>query len=229
MTSGQHDNDRFDERLLAELRRLVDARKSEGTEPRARPPRKVVWRRRVVLAGTAIAAVAIAITVLVPGNTTPAYAIARAADGSVTVTFNSFQDASGLQQGLQNAGVPAMVQFLPSGQDCSQPVTVTPVPASELPVFDPVKDPNANPPIEAEGGGTQPLKLVLHSVPPNATLVIESMPTPPLSTGWTVADHVSGIQPASGRGIDVMWAAGPVKACTAVSTAAAVQAAKDRR
>jgi hypothetical protein len=42
----------------------------------------------------------------------------RNPDGTVTVRIDSLSDAAGLQQQLNDAGVPALVQYLPPGKTC---------------------------------------------------------------------------------------------------------------
>jgi hypothetical protein len=138
--------------------------------------------------------------------------------------MTSFQDAIGLQQGLQHAGVRAMVQLLPPGKDCSSPLRVTPVPPSELPAFNPAANPTGNPPIQVDGGGQsgQPITVTLSKIPPNATLVIESAPSSPqLQAGRPAGLDVTGVQPATGRGIDLFWSQGTVQPCTAVGSSSA--------
>jgi hypothetical protein len=49
----------------------------------------------------------------------PAYAVTENQDGSVTVQINSIEDADGLEQKLEDAGVPAAVHFLPPGKLCN--------------------------------------------------------------------------------------------------------------
>jgi hypothetical protein len=116
---------RFEDRLLHELRELVVTRPPATAVAIHRRPR----RRRLLLGSAATAAVtAIAIVLTVSGErATPAFAVARQADGSVTVTINSLRDASGLERELDAAGIPAVVYYTPVGKTCSQPLG-TPVP-----------------------------------------------------------------------------------------------------
>lgn len=105
----------FEERLLVELRGLVP------DEPARRG--RTVAGRRLVLAG-GLAAVVAAATVggfFLSAGAPAAYAVTTNADGSVTVEVDSLTDASGLQAALQNAGVNAVVEYLPAGKMCAQP------------------------------------------------------------------------------------------------------------
>jgi hypothetical protein len=47
--------------------------------------------------------------------------VTRNADGTVTVEIDSLTDAAGLQARLQEAGVDAVVEYLPAGKACQQP------------------------------------------------------------------------------------------------------------
>jgi hypothetical protein len=48
-----------------------------------------------------------------------AYAVTANEDGTVSVEINSLRDAEGLERRLREAGVPAVVQYLPPGKACS--------------------------------------------------------------------------------------------------------------
>src|SRR5262249_57944712 len=51
----------------------------------------------------------------------PAYAVTQNGDGTVTVQITSLRDAAGLQQKLGEAGIRAVVQYLPPGKACREP------------------------------------------------------------------------------------------------------------
>jgi len=113
--------DRFEDRLLTELRAVVAQRPAPAAAPAPepthhRPP-------RLVLGGlaTAIAAVAAVVGLSVGGSSEPAYAVDRQADGDVTVTINRLSDAEGLQSKLRAAGLPAVVRYTPPGKMCVPP------------------------------------------------------------------------------------------------------------
>lgn len=98
------------EELAGARRRLL-----AGMRPR---PRFVTAPRLLVAAGVAAA---VAITPLVVGNDTPAYALAKSSDGTLTVTLNELRDPDGLQAKLAAAGVRADVTFLAAGTRCAVP------------------------------------------------------------------------------------------------------------
>jgi hypothetical protein len=106
----------FEERLLSELRNVV----VDGPRPE-RPLRRP---RRLVLAGS-LASVAVVAAVagvlLLTGGASPAYAVNKNDDGTVTVEIDSLRDAAGLERKLHEAGVRALVQYLPPGKACKQP------------------------------------------------------------------------------------------------------------
>jgi hypothetical protein len=61
---------------------------------------------------------------LVGGGAEPAYAND---DGTVTVEISSLNDAAWLERKLREAGISAVVQYLPPGKACKQPwPTATP-------------------------------------------------------------------------------------------------------
>jgi hypothetical protein len=113
----------FEERLLAELRGLVAAQPSSPGRGRrspgawlAAPPR----RRPALLGGAAVlaAGAAVAGVALLSGGASAAYAVSTNDDGTVTVEISSLADAAGLQRELGEAGVRAVVQYLPPGKAC---------------------------------------------------------------------------------------------------------------
>jgi hypothetical protein len=132
MNATQQSPGRFEERLLAELRRVV----VEGPSPTAaqssaaRRPARPWRRRRLALAGglAAVAAVASVAGVALTGGGDAAWAVTRNADGTVTVKINSLSNADGLERKLAAAGVPAIVQFLPAGKACADARTGEPFP-----------------------------------------------------------------------------------------------------
>lgn len=118
---------RFEDRLLAELRAVVAERPApappqSGTAAASAPPRRAprLTRSRVAIgaAATAAATAAVAVVLAAGGTSTPAYAVEPAADGGVTVEITSLRDAAGLERKLREAGVPAVVRYVPEGKTC---------------------------------------------------------------------------------------------------------------
>jgi hypothetical protein len=110
----------FEQRLLRELRQVVLANSWVSPEPRrpAASGRFARVRLPLALAGAAAAALAFAIAVGLPGGGQPskAWAVDQNPDGTVTVRIDSLSDAAGLERELNDAGVPALVQYLPPGK-----------------------------------------------------------------------------------------------------------------
>jgi hypothetical protein len=113
----------FEDRLLHELRNVVVANQTSGGG------RKTSWSvsrspRRLALVGAAavfVSVAAVAVVQLVGGGAAPAYAVNKNDDGTVTVEISSLSDAAGLERKLRDAGIPAVVQYLPPGKACKQP------------------------------------------------------------------------------------------------------------
>lgn len=109
---------RFEERLLEELSAVVAARPAPGpaaSVPTAR--RRVVPRGRLAVAGGAVTAAVAAVAVFASSgdHTTAAYAVTPQPSGAVTVTIRSLADADGLQRALDDAGLPAVVDYRADG------------------------------------------------------------------------------------------------------------------
>jgi hypothetical protein len=104
--------ERFEDRLLRELRQVVAERPAPATGSRRRTP-----RTRLALGGVGIAAATIAIAVIATGSdvTPNAYAVESHANGAVTVSISALRDANGLQSSLRAAGVPAVVDYVTAG------------------------------------------------------------------------------------------------------------------
>ncbi len=134
MNTRQHPTDRFEERLLTTLKQVVAERNAlDSTPAGAEVAGRARWpRRKPHLAMTAAAAaVALGLTAVVvlplgPGNGA-AYAVTSLGDGKVRVEINHLSDADGLERNLEEAGIPAEVDYLPGGMYCREP-RFTPVP-----------------------------------------------------------------------------------------------------
>src|SRR4051812_30584331 len=112
----------FEERLLAELRDVVTARTAaRGTTIAATPAARGRTRRRALAGFAAAAVVGVGVVVLSGSRDTPAYAVSKNPDGSVSLQLREFRDAAGLQRLLRAYGVAVVVDFLPNGKDCAEP------------------------------------------------------------------------------------------------------------
>jgi hypothetical protein len=111
-----------DATLKARRTALVDAVGSGGRDPQPGGG----WGRRVprlaLGAAMAIAAVAIALIVSAGGdNTQAAFAVEPQEGGGVRIEVYSLEDAAGLEEALEDAGIRAQVTWLPPGVFCSEP------------------------------------------------------------------------------------------------------------
>lgn len=204
MNTDQPRSGGFEQRLLDELRALVIAQPPSSSERPLRSPRS--WapsRPRLVLAGSIVALAAVAAgagVLLLAGGATPAYAVSTNDDGTVTVEINSLSDAAGLESKLREAGIHAVVQYLPPGKTCKQPW------------FTPVS--------HEHGPGHEPAMSAVHHAsdvltrftigshhPTEATLVI---------TTQAAADPSAAAGTDSPESINIAWAMGEVKHCEVV-------------
>ena len=114
-------SERFEDRLLGELRQVVAGRTAPEQARRHRSP-----RRRIAIGGVGVAAAAVVVGVVAIGSdvTPNAYAVQSHPNGAVTVSIMRLRDASGLQSSLRAAGVPAVVDYAPPGS----PGCIVPVP-----------------------------------------------------------------------------------------------------
>ncbi len=111
-----------DTTLKARRSALVDAVKPgrQGLKP------ATVWRRRgprlAMGAATALAAIAVALIVSAGGdNPSKAFAVEPQEGGGVTIKIYSLEDASGLEQALEEVGIESQVTWLPAGMVCREP------------------------------------------------------------------------------------------------------------
>jgi hypothetical protein len=111
-----------DATLKARRSALVDAVSSGGQGPPPTP----AWRRRgprlALGGGVALAAVAVALLVSAGSdNPSKAFAVKAQKGGGVTIKIYSLEDASGLEQALEEAGIKSQVTWLPAGKVCREP------------------------------------------------------------------------------------------------------------
>jgi hypothetical protein len=101
---------------------LVDAVSPGGRTPQPPP----AWRRRdlrlALGAVMAVVVVAVALIFRAGGDPTPAaFAVKPQEGGGVRIEVYSLEDASGLEQALEDAGIRAQVTWLPPGMLCREP------------------------------------------------------------------------------------------------------------
>jgi hypothetical protein len=118
----------FEQRLLERLKAVVAERgeAAAATEAAATEDATPSWRQRgprlALGAGIALAAIAVVLIVSAGGdNTSKAFAVEPQAGGGVKIKIYSLEDASGLEQALEDAGVRAQVTWLPAGKVCREP------------------------------------------------------------------------------------------------------------
>lgn len=111
--------ERFEDRLLTELRAVVSANPAPAP---VRATTRTPARRPIAIGGTlaGVGAGAVAISLAMAGGASPAYAVSDH-DGKVSVSISSLQDAAGLKRELAAVGVTSVVDYLPAGKTCKQP------------------------------------------------------------------------------------------------------------
>jgi hypothetical protein len=129
MSETKHPLGGYEERLLGELRALVDERAAgnsavrPGIHERNGGAGRLGRRSWPALGGVAAAATAATGLIVFAGGdgAEAAYAVEPHADGSITVEIRELRDAQGLENKLRAAGVPAEVDYLPAGMACREP------------------------------------------------------------------------------------------------------------
>lgn len=116
----------FEQRLLTQLKSVVAERGAEEALAGEATTSGGHWGRGPRLAlGAGVAVVGAVAAVLVVGgggdNTSKAFAVEPQDGGGVTIKIHSLEDASGLQQALEEAGIPAQVTWLPAEMACREP------------------------------------------------------------------------------------------------------------
>lgn len=128
MSTEQKPEPDFEQRLLVRLKAVVAERgaaatAAEATKAQGRPPS---WRRRAprlaIGSAVALAIVAVALIVNAGGdNTSKAFAVEPQEGGGVKIKIYSLEDASGLEEALEEAGIRSQVTWLPAGTICREP------------------------------------------------------------------------------------------------------------
>lgn len=138
---NQRQNVNFEERLLAELRAVVEERAAmpafQAPSTSASEEARARWsgggalggiggRRlapRLVVGGAAVAALAATVLAVSSGtgDTSSAFAVEPQGNGEVRVEISSLSDAQGLEKALEEAGIKAEVNYLAAGMSCREP------------------------------------------------------------------------------------------------------------
>jgi hypothetical protein len=103
---------KFKEHVLMELKAEIVARNRA---------RRLLVRRRL-LTGAAVAGIAAAAAVAVPflnGSETPAYAVSKNTDGTITLKINEFRDPAQVEKDLAALGLTADVSYVKPGSRCA--------------------------------------------------------------------------------------------------------------
>ncbi len=111
-----------DATLKARRSELVDAVGPGGRDQQPAP----AWRRRGprLALGSAIALVGVAAALIVSAggdNPSKAFAVEPQEGGGVNIKIYSLEDASGLEEALEEAGIKSQVTWLPAGKVCREP------------------------------------------------------------------------------------------------------------
>lgn len=196
MKTKQRELDGFEQRLLDELRRMIVLERPGLASPptaRARTLRAGLGRRRrLTLAGGIAVVAALALVAGLPfvdgGSGTPgggpraAYAVMSNDNGTVTVEINALRDAKGLERTLRQAGIPAVVRYLPLGTACSDESFTLVSPAG----------PGAGA-IETSADGSLRFEIDKNSLQPGQKLVIYTQGLEPNQQGEDATEPASSI------------------------------------
>jgi hypothetical protein len=128
VTQEQKSPPDFEQRLLVRLKAVVAERGAAAADAKTAkaqatgPP----WRRRgprLALGATLALAAGVVALILSAGgdNTSKAFAVEPQEGGGVRIKIYSLEDASGLEQALDEAGIQSQVTWLPAGKVCREP------------------------------------------------------------------------------------------------------------
>jgi hypothetical protein len=108
--------------LKARRQVLVDAVDPGGQGPQRAPGWRPRAPRLALGAAMAVAVIAAVLIFRAGGDPTPAaFAVEPQEGGGVTIEVYSLEDASGLEEALEDAGIRAQVTWLPPGTTCREP------------------------------------------------------------------------------------------------------------
>ncbi|MBS1882734.1 MAG: hypothetical protein JSS97_07240 [Actinobacteria bacterium] len=219
----------FEERLREYLRAVVAERGAEGTEPVGSAP---TWRRalRPALAGAGVATVAGAVLLVLAGgnDTSAAYAVEPQDGGQVRVEIRSLEDAQGLQDALDEAGVPANVNYVPAGTVCREPrfkpvdpegqeAGVEGQEAVEAQEAMPAGEPSSPPAADGESSlPTKSLNLGLSQAGEPAAKTVFTVSPETVGTGQTLVLTVAPEPGGEGETVQAAVAEGDVAPCVQV-------------
>lgn len=188
MTQQRIPGGNFEERLLTRLKAEVTERGAGEGVPAGSATVTPAWRRRMprlaVGAATAAASAAAVLAFSAGGNTTPAaFAVEPQPEGEVSVEIRSLEDAKGLEEALDQAGIPASVSYLATGMTCKEPR------------FQPVPWPDgARAIVSGPGSRKGPFVFWISrdAVGPGETLVITASPNPEVLLGVRQVEIAEG-------------------------------------
>jgi len=127
MTQQRRQDDNFEERLLTRLKDEVAERGAAAArlEAEGASIATPAWRRRaprVAFAGGAALATLATVIAINAGSDTgsKAFAVETQDGGGTTIKVNSPEDAPGLEAALEEAGIPAEIDWLPVGMTCRE-------------------------------------------------------------------------------------------------------------
>ncbi|MEV0407241.1 hypothetical protein [Actinoallomurus sp. NPDC050550] len=163
--------------------------------PAAAPRRRRRMAFRVGLATVAAAAAAVAVGLPLTGPT-PAYAVTKNSDGTVDVVIRQFLQPKKLQATLRDAGLRAVVDYVPVGQRCLQP--------RGLPVPQDIEKVHRLPKPGGGRKGALTLRFSTTGLKPDETLLLEA--------------SFARAHPERSSAVTIGVIRGPVAACRPVST-----------
>ncbi|MFC4532596.1 hypothetical protein [Sphaerisporangium dianthi] len=111
--------------LPADRHRLLKGIMMQEIHRDTRPSRlehRPLLRRPAILSSVLAAAAALAVAVpVLTGGGTPAYAVSRNPDGTITVKINEVRNPKALEADLNALGFDAVVDYVPQGKQCEDP------------------------------------------------------------------------------------------------------------